>query len=454
MDLLASSLKPEIDKVLAAPNGRVFSHWTATFHCRGEDVKALYVDDVTLIRNYAKAFSDQISVMLTIPEGDFSFMVYPSREILELTLRKSPLSASESFRESTNSEIVTKRYRAILMDTRSSAIEQNLPTTSNRETANRMSLIRIQVQLIDPLVDHVRKSVYGGTFRSCIGANALRAFLGSISAMSTDEIAQSIKGVDLADGYSEKVYDNCIVPDHTPMELVPRILDEECGGIYPTGMRYYLQRQHWYIYPIYDLRRYDRASRVMNVINVPRGRLTGVETTFRKTGNQIIILATGETIHFDPTEKRQLQEGNAVRYVDAVKMFDDAVKNNGNRAIADLSKTLSEITVEPRESGKDQARLADLPFTTRHYLEMSKLAERSGFYIQVAWENAAPDNLYPGMPAKYSYLNGSNQVEELHGILVGVQARDTPTSKDLVERRFNCTAAITMFLERKMRTRS
>lgn len=452
MDVLNSILKPEIDKVLRNPQPKVNNHWAITFHCRDqENVKALYVNEVNLVRNYTKAFSDQLSVTLSIPEGDYTFALYPSKEVLEATLTRTPLYTGDSFVKNDDAEILSRRYRVLLMDKRSPVIEQNVPIVSNRDTSNRTNIISIQVQLIDPIIDHIRKSAFGTTFRNNIGANALRAFLGHISDEASQGTTRSIKGVDLAIGYSEKVFEQCVVPHHTEMEKVPMTIDAETGGIYPTGTRYYLQGDMWFIYPIYDIRRYDKSDRVLNVINIPRGRLTGIETSFRRTSNQVILLATGETKHFDPTEAIQLQEGNAIKFFDAVKFFDGAATNLGNKAVADPSATLSEITIEPREGDTDLARLSETPLTTRHYREMSKLAERSGFYVQVAWENADPEVLYPGMPVKFSFLNGSDRVDELYGTLVGVQSRDTPTSNNLVERRFSCSAAVTLFLERKVR---
>jgi hypothetical protein len=452
MDILTSSLKPEIDKVLKGARPPVNHLWEVVFHCRGEEsVRALYVTERNLIRNYAKAFSDQLSLTVALPEGDYTFALYPSKEILEATVTMTPLYSGSAFKKNEDGVIVSKRYKVVLVDRRSPVLEQNTPTLPSRDVANRSNIIAIQIQLIDPVIDHIRKSAFGTTFRNSIGANALRVFLGIVSDEANEGTTRAIKGVDLSPGYSERTFEHCVVPHHTQMEQVPSIIDSESGGIYPTGTRYYLQDDQWFVYPIYDLKRYDQSERVVNVINIPRGRLTGIETSYRRTTNQVIILATGETKHFDPTDTVQLQEGNAVRFFDAVKFFDEAAKVTGNKAVADISTTLSEITIEPRENDTDIARLSETPLTTRYYKEMSKLAERSGFYIQIAWENADPDILYPGMPAKFSYLNGSDQIEELYGTLVGVQSRDTPTTNNLVERRFSCTAAITLFLERKVR---
>lgn len=453
MDVLDSALKPEISKVLNAPKPRVFNHWTAVLHCGNENIKPMYVDEVNLMRNYAKSFGENLSITLTIPEGDFNFMVYPNREKLQITLKQEPLHSGTGFVKNRDDTVKTKRYNAVLMDQRSSVIEQNSPTVASRQTANRMNFIRVQIQLVDPILDYIRKSTFGATFRQTTGATALRAFLGYISQTVTEGTERRVSGVDVCEGFNPKVIEQCTVPHQTPMEKVPLIIDQESGGIYPTGMRYFLQEDHWFIYPIYDIRRYDKSARVVNLINVPRGRLTGIETSYRQTQNQVIILATGEAKQFDPSQALRLQEGNAVRYIDAVQLFDDGITQSGNKSYANPDKTISEITVDPMGQNTDMAKLSEKVITARHYQELSKLAERSGFYIQLEWENANADVIYPGMAAKYSYLNGRDQVEELYGCVVGIQTRHTPTTNNPVERMFSCKAAITLFLERNVKER-
>ena len=144
MDVLDSALKPEISKVLNAPRPRVFNHWTAVLHCGNENIKPMYVDEVNLMRNYAKSFGENLSITLTIPEGDFNFMVYPNREKLQITLKQEPLHSGTGFVKNRDDTVKTKRYNAVLMDQRSSVIEQNSPTVASRQTAQLAGALSLE----------------------------------------------------------------------------------------------------------------------------------------------------------------------------------------------------------------------------------------------------------------------------------------------------------------------
>ncbi|MGV7297648.1 hypothetical protein PJJ29_28990, partial [Mycobacterium kansasii] len=54
---------------------------------------------------------------------------------------------------------------------------------------------------------------------------------------------------------------------------LPLAIDKQVGGLHPAQMRYFLQGQYWYIYPIYDHSRFDTSENVLTIIKIPKFRL-------------------------------------------------------------------------------------------------------------------------------------------------------------------------------------
>lgn len=449
MDILTTPLSNEIAAISNAPQYPVQHTWDCIIHTGKEDIKAQYVDGYNCIRNYTTDFCEEISVDVMLGQGDLLHAIFPNRQVLEVTLTKTPLAVGSDFVKSTLPQTVT-RYKAQLYDGSNSAVEGNIPGAEDRQKLNQMFIKPVKIQLINPVVDYLRKTTVGGVLGEGTGADCIRAMLGKYTREFIAKKGGSLTGVDVAPGSNTTIRENIIIPEHTPVINIPAIVDMENGGIYPAGFWYHLQNNMWYVYPTMDTKLYDKSDRTLNVINVPSGRFPDSEKTFRITGTQVIVLATGDTQHVDLSERDQLQKGNAVRYIDPVNLFHNYFTSEGNKAIANRDKVMTEIVSEPRKDGSNLTTLSDNPITSRHYKEFSKLAYRSGVLIQAVWENGDIDRLYPGMPVKYSYLSTSNVLKESKGILAGVQCRDKATSNNTVERKFKSVIALTLFVNRDL----
>ena len=89
--------------------------------------------------------------------------------------------------------------------------------------------------------------------------------------------------------------------------------------------------------------------------------------------------------------------------------------------------------------------------TANVFTEYVKLAEKSGAFIQVVWENSNPLLIYPGMPVNYMYLE-NNIARELYGIVIGTQSFITATNKGVANRRFATKTTLTLFVQRTVKT--
>lgn len=449
MDVLQSMMTRTINRIMSSQEHSGSHEWTLMIKTPTETITPLSVDEVHLVRHYTRAIGDSLSVRVTLGAGDFAHGLYPARSKLKACLIKTPLGKTLSYSKNPHLTVDTLWYDAHLYTSNSPAIEQNTRKLGSREKGNINSIISIEMMLVDPALDAMRKSTTDTIVHNATGAQAIRAIMSHAFEAIKRNTGRVIKGVDLAPGYNPQIMNNIRVPAHTPLVEVFRTINTEVGGIYGAGLWAYLQGSHYFLYPPYDATRYQKSERRVTCINISGQQLQHAERTWMKEDGELFYLSTGESIHHDLSEREQLNEGNAVRFLDPVKLFDDYAKVDDNRVVVDQSRVANEFTADRRPDGLNIIKHADRPITSRGNVEASKLALRSGFFVQTRWDNANPDSIYPGMPCQYLYLNTERQVMVLRGTVVGVQARDTPHNTLIRDRKFTTQAAVTLFLNRK-----
>jgi hypothetical protein len=213
----------------------------------------------------------------------------------------------------------------------------------------------------------------------------------------------------------------------------------------------YLYRQIWYVYPLYDLTRFDESIQTLTLINVPTNQFPGVEWTFRKTASQIIALVTGEVKHFDRTEAKMMNEGNGTRWLDARRVVDGFADTSAgeNKATVMRAENNNEFLSETRNSGLNNVTMSTARITANKFAEASKLAQRAGAEIQCLWENSDMGAIFPGMPVKYLYIK-DDRVQELTGIVLGADHYVQTHGKGITETRHRTDTVLHLFVSREL----
>lgn len=446
MNLLDTALAREIKLMQASPDKPIAHRWTCTIHANGKDYPAMYVDAVDTVRNYIENFTDERSVVCTYTSGTFDYDILPYKNNLEVTLIKTPLTSSLLANENKHNQIETYRFIGILYNSTSNVISGNTPTGLTKSIGDRTALKTVKIMLLDKVSDSIRMQTVGGIFRGANGAEIVRTVLGKYSRLAMSDGVNDIKGVDIAPGFNTKVAEHVVIPHLTRLVDFPKMVDRLYGGIYGAGFGFYLQNRLWYIYPPYDLTRYTRTAKTLTIVNIPNNQMPHPEISYRETPAQIIVIATGAVKHIDKSLTHQLNEGNGTRFLDGSKLFHQFVEVAGNRAITQRARTTSEFLSIARETGLNMIQESVKRITTHYQAEFSKLAQRSGSYVQIEWQNAKDSLIYPGMPVKYVYIaNGIPQT--IYGTVVGCDTHDTTTNQDMKNKRFVSTSAITIFVD-------
>lgn len=449
MNVQQTALQREITAVLSSGSKPVFCEWIVQIHANGKTHTPVTVMNVENMADYLGQYADEISVEVMMMEGMFNYDIVPYKSKLEVTLKRVPLTDSTILVRDDYQSAIGFRYTATLYDNNSKLLEGNTPSSNQREIGNRSTLIPVRLQLMQPVLERMRMQTCGGTFRKLKTIDLVVYLLTKYSTTTIKDTAASVKGVTVLGKPNPVVREHIVVPHLTPVVGAPTWIHEHAGGVFQTGFRFYLQKQHWYVFSPFDVKAYESSPKSLTIINVPANRMPNPERSYRTTPTQLIVLATGDTKHVDNSEQQHLNAGNGVRFIDASKVFGGFGTTGDNKLVVEKAKNVNEIVIDPRETGLNFIKQSASKITSNYMKEYSDLAARSGSYIQYTWENSNPDLLYPGMAVRIMYL-GNDIPEEMFGVLLGAHSFSTSDTKGMVNKRFNSKTVLTVFINRNI----
>lgn len=444
MGLETSPLKPEVDAILAESNTQQIYGWRVEFKANDQIVKPLRTLNLDINREYDLNYTDEVVVEILIGMGTFITDLLPYRKDIVATLYKEPLNAI-SGQELESADVESVQLTATLIDNEDIVKVSKTRLTQDKETADLAALMNVRFQLTDPIIGQARMTTVGGVYRKSSSYDVLRFLMTTVLKNIQDDDSVRIKGVEMYPASSKEDQANIVIP---PMNLVelPDYLHERVAGIYNAGLGHYIQKTAWYIYPLFDVTRYENDVKGLTIINIEKNKLPTAEKTYRTTANQVIVLSTNGAKHIDDSETKQLNDGNGVRFVNADTLFNGAVQTTGNKALALRKDNTSEFITQERKNGYNNLRMSDKRLTNNKFLELSKLARRQGSFLIVTWDNSDPDLLFPGMATKYMYEE-NGEIKELHGVLHGAHTYAQPATPVMTTRRHYSTTLLKLFIE-------
>lgn len=451
MHPLETLMHEEIIRVKNSGNFTVKYDITCVVHTPTHNFGAIMVTDLSLLRDYINKFSDVLSVTAVFTKGIIIEHILPNAKELEATITLKPLASVPDYTPQANTSISEYKFKAILYENPQDIIKSNLNANNGVKMANAEDVGYLQFQLVTPVQEAIRTKTFGGVIRGASGIDAIRAILSKYSKVEGVDNSFTIKGIDVQDGYTKEICEHIAVPHLTPIVRVPKIIEELAGGIYPTGMSYYLQQSYWYIWSPYDINRYGTEAISMTVFNIPENKLAQIEKTFRTTPNQLIILSTGK-VEFQSIEEKTLpNEPPAVRFVDSRTIMGGFGETGGNKLVVDARKNINEFQDKEMASlnTKNLATEAETRITDNYLLEYGKLAKRRGALLQFVWEYSVDSMIYPGMPVRFVYMNG-NEPRQIYGTVVAVESAFQSITPGMLQRRYVNKSIVSLFVADKI----
>jgi hypothetical protein len=448
MDILDSALAREIETISSNANTQVSYYWRAEIHAGENTLPALKVLSSDIKRDYESNFTDEMFVSLVLGGGQYAYKVYPNLSRLEITLYKQPLE--EVGGQPDNARVVeSERYVATLIDPIAINVASNSSNELDEFALDISNLITLNFQLVNKAVDQIRMKTVGGIYRRVKVEDVIKSVMTVYSAQVETDTTDIPRGVEMITSPNQETQEHIVIPHGTRLVDIPDYIHKHCSGIYTTGLAYYYQSNHWYVFPPYDNSKFDQSPQTLTAIRIPANRMPGVERTYRKDGNNLVILATGQANVKNESESQLLSAGNGVRFADANQFMDGIVQKSGNKAVISRGGVNNEFITTDRPNGNNLVLSSPKRITSNPWLEYSRLAARNGSLIGLTWENSNPSLILPGMPVKVLYLE-DEQIKETYGLVIKAHHYTQTRGEGITVSRHRTTTALTIFAKREL----
>ena len=344
-------------------------------------------------------------------------------------------------------------FKAVAFDVSDESINQSSPNSRSKAAMDFSSANRYTFQLIDPVTEQLRLQQVGGLYYNQTPGDLLRSLLTSYSLGLKLPVEQKPLGVGMVTPTNQtrrqtlNIRQGVPLVDQPGIEGLARFLQFREGGIYNGGIGCYYQNRHWYVFPPFDVSRYDKATKKLTIANIPEKEMRGIERTYKVEGNNVYVLATGATRYADTSEHSQLNSGNGTRYANATRVFDGVLSGEGNTAKANRSKVLSEYVADPNPERLVHAPMSEQRITSNTCAQMTPMFFKRGSFITLSWENANIDVIQPGMPARV-VISRNEGLELLDGVVVAAESFLGPIGNTGADDPWLMQASLTLFVSR------
>lgn len=442
-----TSLMNEINAILNNGPNPVNYIWTATITTPTGTLTPFKVMTIDVVRDYVNSMADYINLEIAMGYGTYHQQVMPYANALTCVLSRTPVQENSTEIDLT-SDIEAQTLRCTPREISSAAVEGSNTFASDQTAGDLTTLQKYSFQLQDLGLEQTRLQSVGTVLKNMTADAAIRYIVTKIAQQIKPnlDVTNQIKGVDMVAADNTQVYQNIVIPHSTPGSDVPFYIAHHYGAPYSTGFGAFLQKNYWYLYPLYDLTLYDNAQRSITIINVPKNRMPTMNRTFRRTYNQLIVLATGDVQHQDKSDHHQQNAGNGARFVSADKLLNSFVSVKDNKATALRSANATELIGQARPSGLNNIPTTQMPVTANAFKELGKIASRMGSVISCVWENSDPGAVFPGMPCQYLYEVSGN-VFALKGQVIGSQTQISPLQPGLTPSAHRQTTSLHLFVD-------
>lgn len=444
MDIRNSTILNEIKSIFTDGPKAVHFIWRCDFLVNGVRHEPMRTFNIEILRDYSQDYAEDIEVELQVAPSQYVDYIYPNRDNLTVTLYQIPLN--EDGTENWTTPRVAEVYRGYVKGGRDLKLNPRFEM-GNSQDMDMNGPVIIKVQLAARALEQIRLYGITGTYRSVSPGQLLRIIFDTASKRIRVDNSQVIEGVDMVDWDNKKPRDFIVIPPNKGLIDAPRFLQDKEGGIYNSDIHFFLQGNHWYIWPKYGTARKEKSRRVLTIFDIPANQFPGVERTYRETPGQVIIISTGQSENVDNGEALDLNLGNGIRFTDPATLLDGMIHTEGGKAIARRGFANHEFIDDVRKSGLNFAPMSQERLTSNVCKMASRLAPRKGFVMQFTWENANPFLLHPGMAVKV-YTLRNNELEERTGVLSFSQYFISPKAKTLRDSQQVCVAALSVFLSR------
>ncbi len=405
----------------------IYSYFTCEIIIGGFTVTPLKVTSLTNVQDFESGYSDEINITVMMGVGDYDRFVYPYRDNLEMVVYDQPVVGTSGTPISSLKR-TSYKYRAIPHDVKSNVVAANVDIAENKDEINKGNIKEYTFQLLDNNIEQLRGKMAGAPIaRKVKVAEIIKTVLGKASASVEVDDSVSIKGIELVEPNNTKQRDHIVIPPCKFIDYIDELQNRV--GIYSSGVGFYLSERLWWVWPMYDITRFETAKYRLDICCLPPNRFPGGDKTWLWTGNTLVMVSSSQANYSDFSDRLQISSGNGLRFGKASTAMESWSSNDKNIMSVKRQDNNNEFVTTQRKTGVNNLVPGSVPFTDNIYREMSNLASKQGAVMQLAWNFSAPKLLNPGQAVRLRYVEGNN-VRTLYGVIL--KAEHFSSLKDTV----------------------
>lgn len=420
--------------------------WSGEFVIGNKIISINKVISIDTVSEYVTATSDYIYVTVDVYKSTYKELIRYGKTGIKFRLVKRGTNVSG------DNEITGPAYINLYdaYPTNSNSIDMSQGNGNNDYRDDISNTLEMTLQLIEPGLSEFRlkevSGVYNGINRKGVSTSEIIKHL-----MSTDIVALG-KGkgypVSMVTGENTIERYQLVIPNGTKLIDIPKYI-QDSYGVYSTGIGYYLSRGQWYIYPLYDLNRYDKTEKTITLFNLPKDDPIGTTKTYVKSGNSIFIFATGDSLHIDNSNSNLDKTGTGLRVANSGNVTGNFVKTE--KGLTKVRADKNKIEFEFNKDGDPKTELKNLKsskrFTNNIWRDVSDIKRESSSVLVVTWESSNPNLITPGIPIKYLYKRNGKLVSSL-GTLVSIVSKSSTDKISYSDNRYVSNSVLTIVLSR------
>ena len=477
MDITQTAIWPELMRIKEEGPKRVHYNWEFNVVTSIGTFQPEKIIEVNVVRDYHRNTADILEAKVLIGKGFYDHFVYMNRNNFSVTTILTPIGevADNTHEEDPDDQKTQPHimyWRGALKYYKSGAVEGDTIVSDKSDMADRLYINEYIIQLYPVTVEQLRFIGASGIFKEHRVGEVLRGLLTvAMDKVDLPSVASNSTynphGVDMVPPDNQMEYSRIIIPHGMSAVGLPQFLQERYG-VYSHGIGSYYQLNHWYIYPEYNLRRFEDANHRLVILNVPGDRMPSIERTYRVENDTVFVVSTSNNIQWDESELMRNNYGWGTRFIwssVATDEFRTFVQPNGGTWDVEASRSTNafEILVDRYENAGSSNPFAGVitgnlmseeefvpvssnRITSNFHNELSQIARRQGGMIQIGWEHSDPDLIIPGMPVRYCFMFRGSLVV-LEGTVMRHEFHYGLRGEGVTTNRYSCMSNLVILLE-------
>lgn len=432
----SSSLAKSTIRQCQAEVKAVHYNYSGGFMIKGAKFPFIDIYYIDYHRDYVNNFTDVITIKAIMDTTSYYRDVLNNIDDLEVYIHRRQM-AENSTLFLLGGRADSKTYKAIIPNPPVRGLGGNSGLDQAVIENPEQSATTIEIQLVDKNAIDIKMAKWAGMLEQTKPSEALAMVLsGGLEDYGVEQV--QIAEPDVTD--SRQI----IIPQGTNIKDCASYLQQNYG-IYNFGIGSYKSDKTWFIYPLYNGKRYDKEYYKMSITIV---RKEDVQIEVPRT----YVVNNGNLIWYCVSDLKVEKNASIDQLNAGTGFYVNSPENNRgpnlnalgpNKMEMDGSQGMNSFSVIDRKDGLNNN--IRLPENTQNLAKhVSALYSNKGHYIELQWRYANYDLLYPGMPVKIVYTD--NGIVEQYGTLHECHATINRVGEYVGEAPYECHVTMRIFV--------